>query len=149
MLRPRLLIVEDDVAFRMLLRTALSIEGFDVEVARNGYEALQRIDRNPPQVVLLDLGLPDVDGITVLADLAARPDTRRIPVVVVTGRSDPLDDLDARSILRKPVSPEAVVSVARACLANRTAVPARRANSADLQLLRHPEPRRPRDVPGA
>jgi CheY-like chemotaxis protein len=112
----------------MLLRAALSIEGFDVELARNGYEALQRIDRNPPQVVLLDLGLPDVDGLTVLDDLAARPDTRRIPVVVVTGRTEPLDNLDARCILRKPVSPETVVSVARACLENTPAPPPRRAD---------------------
>jgi CheY-like chemotaxis protein len=115
--QPRILIVEDDVELRMMLRAALSLQGFDVEWARNGYEALQRIDRHPPDLMLLDLGLPDVDGLTVLEDLAARPDTGRIPVVVVTGSTDPLKHIDVRCILRKPVSPDRVIDVVKGCLA--------------------------------
>jgi CheY-like chemotaxis protein len=118
--QPRILIVEDDVELRMMLRAALSLQGFDVELARNGYEALQRIDRDPPHLLLLDLGLPDVDGLTVLEDIAARPDTRRIPVVVITGSTDPLRSIDVRCILRKPVSPDKVVDVVKDCLSGET-----------------------------
>jgi DNA-binding response OmpR family regulator len=116
--QPRILIVEDDAELRAMLRAVLTLEGFDVDVARNGYEGLQRIDRNPPQLVLLDLGLPDVGGLIVLDDLAARRDTRNIPVVVVTGSTESLKDVDARCILRKPVSPDQIVSAVKDCLAN-------------------------------
>jgi CheY-like chemotaxis protein len=72
-------------------------------------------------LLVLDLGLPDVDGLTVLDDLAAGPYTGHTPVVVVTGKTDVLDNLNARCILRKPVSPEKVLSVVRDCLASGTA----------------------------
>jgi DNA-binding response OmpR family regulator len=110
----RILVVEDDADLRSMFRTALSLEGFEVDIARNGFEALQWIDRDPPDLLILDLGLPDMDGLTVIADLADQSHTR-LPVIVVTARTQPLD-ADVRCVLRKPVTTDRLISVVKDCL---------------------------------
>jgi CheY-like chemotaxis protein len=114
--RQTVLIVEDDTALRRLYRDALSIAGFDVREARSGFEALRTLDSHPPDIVVLDLMLPGVDGFMVRDELAAHAHTRSIPLVVVTGSAQNLDDLEVTCLLRKPVSPEELVNVVRKCL---------------------------------
>jgi twitching motility two-component system response regulator PilH len=111
-----ILIVEDDDALRYLYRTAFAIGGFTVQEARNGLDALQRIDSDPPDVVLLDIGLPLIDGIAVRQDIGARKVTKHIPVVVVTASAEDLDWLDVDCIVRKPVSPDRLVDAVKDCL---------------------------------
>ena len=121
--RMRVLVVEDDDDLRSLFRTALAIDGFDVQEARNGLDALHRIDQDPPDVVILDINLPLVSGIAVREQIAAHSATRHIPVVVVTGSAENFDALNVPCIIRKPVSPTELVQAVRKCLASGSGVP--------------------------
>ena len=67
-LRVKLLVVDDEVAIRRLLRVGLLAEGFDIAEASNGRTARERIKANPPDLNILDLGLPDIEGQTSLKD---------------------------------------------------------------------------------
>src|SRR6186713_3122281 len=97
-LRKRILIVEDDADLRTMFQIALSLAGFDAAEARNGYEALQRVDDDPPDLIVLDIGLPDVDGSVVLQDLVEQGLARRIPVVVVTARTEPIEHVNVHCV---------------------------------------------------
>jgi len=110
------LIVEDDAALRGMWRTALRLEGFAVDEAADGLEALKLIEARPPDLVVLDLGLPNVDGVSVRKDLAAQFYSRHIPIVVITGSTEDLAYLDVDCILRKPVTVDQVVRVVHRCI---------------------------------
>jgi DNA-binding response OmpR family regulator len=113
-----ILIVEDDIPLRDLYRTALVTAGFDVRVVGNGYDALQSLDDRRPHLVVLDLGLPVVSGHVVRQELAAQAHTRHIPVVIVTGETSGIDPRHGDCVLTKPVTPDALVTVVRRCLAS-------------------------------
>jgi DNA-binding response OmpR family regulator len=77
------------------------------------------IDHDPPDIVVLDLGLPGFSGRTVLQDLAAQAHTHHIPVVVVTGQTGlAIEQLDADCILAKPISADRLVATVQNCLAS-------------------------------
>jgi CheY-like chemotaxis protein len=114
------LIVEDDTDLRRQFRDALAMDGFDVHEARSGFEALRRLDTTLPDIIVLDLMLPGVDGFMVRHELAGQTHTRNIPIVVVTGTTEKLDGLDVNCLLRKPVFPDRLVTVVRKCLAAAT-----------------------------
>lgn len=114
--RKRILIVEDDADLRRLFRTRLTIEGFDVEETGNGLDALRTIEGHAPDLVVLDLVLPGLDGISVSQDIAARALTNQIPVVVVTGSSLPTGRLPVACVLKKPIDPDELVRVVWECL---------------------------------
>ena len=116
MRRRMLLVVEDDEDLRRLYRIALALEGFDVEEAANGFEALIRIDGSLPNLIVLDLMLPHLSGYAVLQEIAASAHTRRIPVVVVTGSPEPLDHHEVFCVLRKPITSDELITVVRRCL---------------------------------
>jgi CheY-like chemotaxis protein len=104
------LIVEDDRALRELYRSALRDAGYEVGAVEDGTDALWRIDQWTPDVVVLDLGLPRLSGRDLRYELRSRPDTRNVPVVVVTGTdTSDLDPDQFASILPKPTTPDAVV----------------------------------------
>ena len=111
-----ILIVEDDVDLRRVWKLALSLEGFDVAEAGDGIEALRRIEERIPDLVLLDLGLPMLGGLSVQQEIAAHAVTRSIPVLIVTASADDLSGLDVPCILRKPVNPDQVIHAVRQCL---------------------------------
>jgi len=116
-IRPRVIqVVEDTTDLRHQWRTALSLEGFDVAESADGIEALQYLEQHRPDLVVLDLGLPRLDGVSVRQEIAAQSTTRNIPVVIVTGSVMPLDHLRVSCVLRKPFSPEHLVDVVRCCL---------------------------------
>jgi DNA-binding response OmpR family regulator len=112
------LIVEDDAELRRMYTQALVMSGFVVREARGGFEALKKVDSDVPDIVVLDLSLPGIDGFTVHAELASHAHTRSIPIVVVTGVTANLDDLDVACLLRKPVTPDSLVVAVRRCLAS-------------------------------
>lgn len=114
-MRQTVLVVEDDVFLRRLYRQALGFADFDVFEAGDGYTALQCLDSQRIDLLILDLGLPILSGQVVLAEIAARPTP--IPVVVVTGTNgDGVDRLRLAGLIKKPAAPEHVVQVVRNCL---------------------------------
>jgi len=118
-MRPkRILIVEDDTDLRRLFRWALSVAGYEVEEAGDGVEALQLVENRPPDLVVLDLVLRALDGISVQQELAARAITQHIPIVIVTGSSLELNGLNVACVLRKPIMPDDLIKTVAACLAS-------------------------------
>ncbi len=92
----RLLVVDDDRALRDVLRRALTLTGYEVVLAEGGAEALALVAGTPPDAVVLDVGLPDIDGLDVCRLL--RREGNRVPVLMLTARdavSDRIDGLDA------------------------------------------------------
>jgi CheY-like chemotaxis protein len=80
----RILIAEDNVVNRELLRELLEIQGFDVAEAGNGQEALEMIDRVRPDLLVLDLGMPVLDGFGAIQKIRANPATASLPVLAAT-----------------------------------------------------------------
>ena len=92
----RVLVVDDDRALRDVLRRALTLAGYDVRLAESGASALAEVAGSAPDAVVLDVGLPDIDGLEVCRLL--RREGNRIPVLMLTARatvSDRIDGLDA------------------------------------------------------
>jgi len=112
----RILIVEDDADLRRLFRMALSLAGYAVEETGDGIDALRLIENHPPDLVVLDLILRTLDGVSVRQELASRVLTSRIPVVVVTGSTVDTSALDVACVLHKPVDPDDLVRAVTHCL---------------------------------
>ena len=92
----RLVVVDDDRALREVLRRALTLAGYDVRLAESGASALTEVSAAVPDAVVLDIGLPDIDGLEVCRLL--RRERNRVPVLMLTARdavSDRIDGLDA------------------------------------------------------
>src|SRR5262245_56193457 len=125
---PRILVVDHDDSVREMLGALFRDEGFEVAEAADGEAALAALRAHAPDCVLVDLVLPDIDGIEVLkvrADDALAPDTR---VVVLTARTDAHDadacrEFGADAVLYKPVDPEQLWAAVRAALARTPASP--------------------------
>jgi diguanylate cyclase (GGDEF)-like protein len=110
----RVLLVDDDEGLRMLLRTTFEIIDIEVEEAESADAASERIAARPPDVIVLDLKMPGVDGVTYCRALKRGSTTQHIPVVLLTGDED-FSDEDAREcgadlLLRKPFSPLELLS---------------------------------------
>ena len=117
-----ILIVEDDPSLRALYKAMLQMEGFTVDAVGDGVDALRHIDRQVPAAVVLDLGLPRLGGRDVSREIMSRVDTRRIPIVIVTGEEPTdLDPTHFACILRKPIDPSTLVNAVRDCLRKATA----------------------------
>ena len=136
-----LLIVEDEERVASFLEKGLRGHGYDVEWARCGREALQRAERPDISFVILDLGLPDLDGLDVLEGLRARGST--VPVLVLSARGGVHDrvrglDLGADDYLGKPFAFSELVARVRANLRPRTGAPASllRAGGICIDVLR-------------
>jgi type II secretory ATPase GspE/PulE/Tfp pilus assembly ATPase PilB-like protein/ActR/RegA family two-component response regulator len=82
------LLVDDEDQLRRVMKDLLEREGYTVTEARDGVEALDQVDRHAPDIIVLDLNLPGLDGYGVLSHLRSRASTSRIPVVVLTARGD-------------------------------------------------------------
>jgi DNA-binding response OmpR family regulator len=93
---PTVLVVEDDPKVASFLSKGLRREGFQMDWVSTGSEAISRLDGGGADVLVLDLGLPDIDGLEVLR--RARDRGIAVPVVVITGRSDPRDRATALSL---------------------------------------------------
>ena len=125
--RHKILVVEDEADIRELLRYSLNQEGYAVEEAADGAEALERIARRAPDLVMLDLMLPRMSGLEICRRLRSDPETARLPVIVVTAKGAEVDrvlglEMGADDYVVKPFSPREVVARVKALL--------RRANAA-------------------
>ncbi len=112
--RPLVLVVEDSDAIRMAFTILLEESGYTVAAAPNGTDAVRMAGERIPDLVLLDLGLPDISGVDVARRIKADPATRGIPVVALTGRDD---DAERQALLKagcsdfwlKPVDTQALI----------------------------------------
>jgi DNA-binding response OmpR family regulator len=112
----RILIVEDDADLRRVFRFALAVHGYNVIEAENGLHALRALELEPPDLVILDLGLPMVSGYAVLEECALQSHLRDVPVVVVTGSTVELSHANVACVLFKPVTPDRLVETVRTYL---------------------------------
>jgi type IV pilus assembly protein PilB len=107
------LLVEDEEQLRRVMKDLLERDGYTVAEARDGVQALDQVDRFAPDVIILDLNLPGIDGYSVLAQLRSRPATRTIPVVVLTAKGDEdnevrVFELGADDFITKPFRAKAL-----------------------------------------
>lgn len=89
--QPTVLVVEDEPAQREVLGYNLEAEGFRVARAENGEEALMLVDEEQPDIIVLDWMLPNVSGIEVCRQLKTRSDTRNVPIIMLSARSEEVD----------------------------------------------------------
>ena len=118
---PRVLVAEDEPDIAALIAYQLTREGFRVETARSGSEALEAVGREIPDLIVLDRMLPDISGDDVLRELKSDAATANIPVLVLTARREQEDriqglELGADDYLTKPFSPRELVLRAQAIL---------------------------------
>ena len=119
-----ILLVDDEDQLRRVMRDLLEREGYAVAEARDGVQALDEVDRHAPDVIVLDLNLPGLDGYTVLSQLRSRQHTREIPVIVLTAKGDEdnevrVFELGADDFLTKPFRARALSARLEALLGRR------------------------------
>lgn len=121
MSRESILVVEDDDDIAELLAYNLQAAGFAVEISRDGNDALAKARRSPPDLILLDLMLPGIDGFEVCKELKRDPRTSSAPVIMLTAKGEEVDrivglELGADDYVVKPFSPRELVLRVRAVL---------------------------------
>jgi two-component system KDP operon response regulator KdpE len=114
----RILIVDDEPSILATMAPLLRARGYEVSTATSGYAALEAVDRHPPQLVILDLGLPDLDGVEVCRRLR---EGRAVPILVLSARGGEADkvaalDAGADDYVTKPFGAEELLARIRAAL---------------------------------
>lgn len=114
-MRKKILVVEDNTDLVELLRVSLKEAGFTVTTAQNGVDALKKIRAAPPDLIVLDLVLPELDGFAVCESLRQDSATASIPVLLLSGLSSEFArytglECGAHEFVTKPVSPDHLVS---------------------------------------
>ena len=120
-MQPYILVMEDEDALATLLQYNLEKEGYDVVVAADGEEGLVQVDERQPDLILLDWMLPKVSGIEVCRRLRGRPESRNLPIIMLTARGEESDrvrglDTGADDYLTKPFSMVELIARIRAVL---------------------------------
>lgn len=116
-----ILVVDDEELIQELLRFNLEKEGYQVRIAGNGQEALAQIEKNQPDLVVLDVMLPGMDGLEVCKQLRTMPKCQELPVIMLTAKAEEIDkilglELGADDYLTKPFSPRELVARIKARL---------------------------------
>ncbi|MBN2370327.1 MAG: response regulator transcription factor [Vicinamibacteria bacterium] len=121
----RALVVEDDPDIVELITHYLSREGWTVDATDNGRAALSRLRARDYALLILDLQLPGADGLSICSEVRRHPETRRMPIVIVTARADEADrivglEMGADDYVVKPFSPRELVARVRAVMRRAT-----------------------------
>ncbi len=119
---PRILVVDDEPDFVATVRARLEFEGFEVLQADDGVSALEILSRERPDLIVLDIMMPGMDGLTFFRELRLNPANARTPVIFASVRwdffNDPAVSSDRRTrILRKPFDLEVLIRTIREALA--------------------------------
>jgi two-component system phosphate regulon response regulator PhoB len=128
MLKPTILVVEDEAPLATMLRYNLEKQGFRVEEATDGQEAITRVAENRPDLILLDWMLPVMSGIEVCRQIRRRPALRDVPIIMVTARTEDSDavralNTGADDYITKPFGMDALLARIRALLRRSNALP--------------------------
>ena len=125
----RILVVDDDLVALRMMRLSLESEGFQVSTASSAFEALRVIQTEQPDLIVLDVMMPDMDGVQMLRHLRSQPTTSDVPVIFLTAKSQ-LDDkiaglrAGADDYITKPADPREVTARARALMLRSKRIPA-------------------------
>jgi two-component system phosphate regulon response regulator PhoB len=124
-MKQRILVVDDEPDLLELVRVNLAQAGFEVETASKGREALECVRCSAPDLIVLDLMLPDIQGTDVCRELRTDPDFARLPIIMLTARADEVDrvvgfELGADDYVTKPFSPRELTLRVRAVLRRRS-----------------------------
>jgi len=128
MAKETILIVEDEEDILELVRYNLAREGYRVTGLTSGEEALKAVRKSPPDLVLLDLMLPGMDGLEICKILKGDPQTRHIPIVMLTAKSEDSDivtglEIGADDYITKPFSPKVLIARIRTVLRRKAKQP--------------------------
>ena len=120
--RPKIMIVDDDPVLRHALHVRLRANNYEIVSACDGYSALALAQKEHPDLVLLDLGLPVCNGLTLLKLMREFQELQNIPVIVLTARDPEANEMrslkaGAVAFFQKPADNEELLSVVRMCLA--------------------------------
>jgi DNA-binding response OmpR family regulator len=114
MKKGRILVVDDEVNITQILQFSIGAEGFEVLTAQNGEEAIEKARREQPDLIILDIMMPKIDGYEACRILKANPLTRHIPVVLLTAKGREIDkrlgyEVGATDYIVKPFSPNKLI----------------------------------------
>lgn len=117
----KILVVDDEEPIQELLRFNLEKEGYIVRVAKDGQEALQDVENDQPDLLVLDLMLPGMDGLEVCRKLRSNPKFQQIPIIMLTAKGEEFDkvlglELGADDYMTKPFSPRELLARIKARL---------------------------------
>ncbi|MCX7994413.1 MAG: response regulator [candidate division WOR-3 bacterium] len=120
-MKNRIVIIEDSPEILELVKLHLEKNGYTVEGFINGYDGLNHILKNPPDLLILDLMLPDIDGFEICKELRAQEKTKNLPIIILTARGEEVDrvlglELGADDYIVKPFSPRELVARIKALL---------------------------------
>lgn len=121
---PRILLADDSVTVQKVIELTFSDEGMQVVAVGDGRQAIERLNSDPPDVVLADVSMPERDGYEVAEHVKRTPSLAHIPVVLMTGAFEQLDEARARDVgcdgvLAKPFEPQMVITMVRELLAKK------------------------------
>ena len=139
-MRQRIVIIEDEADIVEMVRYNLRKDGFEVESFARGREGLESLRRNPPDLLLLDIMLPDEDGFSICRQLRADERLKELPVVFLTARGEEIDrivglEIGADDYVVKPFSPRELVARVKAILRRRSR-PTEKGEVVEIRRLR-------------
>jgi len=124
---PKILVVDDELDILEIIRHALNKEGFEVHIAANGFQAVEQTRKIKPDLILMDVMMPVMDGMEACRQLKEDNDTKNIPIVFLTARSEEFAELagfeaGADDYISKPIRPRVLMSRLKAILRRRNAI---------------------------
>lgn len=124
---PKILVVDDELDILEIIRHALNKEGFEVHVAANGFQGMEQARKYKPDLILMDVMMPVMDGMEACRQLKEDPETKNIPIVFLTARSEEFAELagfeaGADDYISKPIRPRVLLSRLKAILRRRNAI---------------------------
>ena len=147
---PKLLLADDSVTIQRVIELTFADENVQVVAVGDGKEAIERLKTDRPDIVLADVGMPEHDGYEVAAFIKGNPELAHIPVLLLTGAFEPIDETRAKSVgcegvLVKPFEPQMVISRVRELLGRKPRQP--EAAPAAPQPVEAVEPAQPMAAP--
>jgi CheY-like chemotaxis protein len=136
--RPTILLIDDEKDISLTIGDFLKINGYTILTATNGEEALRRLEENKPDLIILDINMPKMNGLAFLTTVQAKPEWVDIPVYVFTGRANMeqyFKEVRVAGFMAKPCLPDKLLKDLKNILAQPTPPPAKSKKGAQIKLL--------------